>query len=225
MEPIVYIVDDDAAVLRSALRVLRAEGFHAEGFESSEAFLAGRDPDAGGCLILDVRLPGLDGLALQQRLIHSTNALPIVFVTGGGDIPTSVQAIKAGAVDFLVKPVRAAALLGAVRTAIDRCIAERREREEAVLLARRLASLTPREREILEAVAAGRLNKQIASDLGIVEQTVKFHRGHIMERMHARTVAELMYMAARLGLADIPEAGPGPDNPDDRMRGIPPRSR
>ena len=153
-----------------------------------------------GCLVLDVTMPGLDGLELQRRLARDGQALPIVFLTGHGDIPMSVQAIKAGAVDFLTKPVRSEALLER-RARGDRAggVGDARPAPEIAAFERRLATLTPREREVLVAVVKGRLNKQIAGDLGIVEQTVKFHRARIMERMQARTVAELMHMAARLG--------------------------
>jgi FixJ family two-component response regulator len=189
----VFLVDDDAAVLKALARVLRAEGWAVETFESAEAFLARPESVTRGCLVLDVSMPGLDGLALQQRLAGVGRTLPIVFVTGHGDIPTSVRAIKAGAADFLTKPVDADALIAAIRIAIAQDAATAALRE-------RLATLTEREREVLSGVVAGKLNKQIAGDLGIVEQTVKFHRARIMERMHAKTVAELILIAARLGI-------------------------
>jgi FixJ family two-component response regulator len=150
--------------------------------------------------VLDVDLPGIDGLELQRRQSVSEPALPIVFLTGRGDIPMSVRAIKAGAVDFLTKPVETAALIRAIRVAFDQAAAERVARSETAELRQRFDALTPREREVLAALVAGRLNKQIAADLGIVEQTVKFHRAKIMERMRAKTVAELMHVAARLGV-------------------------
>jgi FixJ family two-component response regulator len=204
---IVFLVDDDPGVLTALSRVLREEGWRVETFASAAAFLASRrDPVCGGCLVLDVSMPGLDGLDLQRRLIEAGDSLPIVFVTGHGDIPTSVQAMKGGAVDFLTKPVRAAALAAAVRAAIERHAAERNSRAEMDALRQRVATLTPREREVLAAVAAGKLNKQIAADLGIVEQTVKFHRANIMERMQVKTVAELMHVTARLGIDAVPEA-------------------
>lgn len=202
----VFVIDDDPGVLKALSRVLRGEGWRVETFESAEAFLARRDPQAQGCLVLDVTLPGLDGLELQRRLAEAANALPIVFVTGHGDIPMSVGAIKAGAVDFLTKPVKVAALLRAVRAAVDQDAAARQAAADTAELRGRLARLTPREREVLAGLAAGRLNKQIAGDLGIVEQTVKFHRGRIMERMQARTAAELMHIAAKLGIGTEPTA-------------------
>jgi FixJ family two-component response regulator len=198
--PAVFLVDDDPGVLRALSRVLRDEGWRVDTFDSAEAFLAAVEPDAAGCLVLDVTMPGLDGLELQRRLAAAERSLPIVFVTGYGDIPTSVRAIKAGATDFLTKPVEARALVAAVRSALDADAAARRAHADLAALRERFASLTPREREVLGALAAGKLNKQIAADLGVVEQTVKFHRARIMERMRARTVAELMHIAARLGV-------------------------
>lgn len=199
--PAVYLVDDDAAILRALTRVLREEGFAVEAFASAEAFLSrrGAAPD-GGCLVLDVTMPGLGGLDLQARLAEAGGSMPIVFLTGHGDIPTSVRAIKAGAADFLTKPVAADVLVRAVRKALDEHARTRAAQEEVAELARRFESLTEREREVLSRLVQGRLNKQVAADLGIVEQTVKFHRARIMERMQARTVAELMHMAARLAV-------------------------
>ena len=196
----VFLVDDDAAVRKSLARVLREEGFSVEEFDSAEAFLARADRPSEGCLVLDVTMPGLDGLELQARLRHAGQHLPIVFLTGYGDIPMSVQAIKSGATDFLTKPVSSRVLVGAVRAALEQAAADRQAHGELALQRQRFATLTAREREVLEELVKGRLNKQIAIDLGVVEQTVKWHRGHIMERMQARTVAELMHMAARLGV-------------------------
>ena len=202
----VYLVDDDPGVRKALSRVLREEGWNVEVFESAEAYVARPGDRLGGCLVLDVSLPGLDGLELQRRLTEAGGAVPIVFVTGYGDIPMSVKAMKGGASDFLTKPVQAEALVAAVRSAIVQHRAERAARADAAELRERLASLTPREREVLAALVAGRLNKQIASDLGVVEQTVKFHRARIMERMQARTVAELMHFAAQLGIGARPSS-------------------
>jgi len=196
----IFLVDDDPGVLKALSRVLRAEGWGVETFASAEAFLARAERPAEGCLVLDVSMPGQGGLALQQRLAAAGASLPIVFVTGHGDIPMSVQAIKAGASDFLTKPVQAQALVAAIRAAIEQDLSARDADADAVELRQRLANLTPREREVLAAVAAGRRNKEIAGDLGVVEQTVKFHRARIMEKMQAANVAELMHMAARLGI-------------------------
>lgn len=196
----VFLVDDDAAVRKALARALRAQGLEVEAYESAEAFLARPDPAARGCLVLDVSMPGLDGLELQRRLAGTGSMPPIVFLTGCGDIPMSVRAIKAGAADFLTKPVQVAVLLDAVRAALAADEAALSARADLDALQRRLATLTPRELEVLESVARGRLNKQIAGDLGIVEQTVKFHRARIMARLQARTAAELMHIAARLGI-------------------------
>jgi FixJ family two-component response regulator len=196
----VFIVDDDPAVLKALSRVFRQEGWNVETFESADAFLArpGQRPD--GCLVLDVTMPGVDGLELQRRLAETGQSLPIVFVSGHGDIPMSVRAIKAGATDFLTKPVQADALVAAVRGAIAQDAATRRALADSAEIRQRVASLTPRERDVLAALAAGKLNKQIAAELGVVEQTVKFHRARIMERMQAKTSAELMHIAGRLGI-------------------------
>jgi len=196
----VFIVDDDPAVLKALARVFRQEGWNVETFESADAFLArpGQRPD--GCLVLDVTMPGVDGLELQRRLAETGQSLPIVFVSGHGDIPMSVRAIKAGATDFLTKPVQADALVAAVRGAIAQDAATRRALADSAEIRQRVASLTPRERDVLAALAAGNLNKQIAAELGVVEQTVKFHRARIMERMQAKTSAELMHIAGRLGI-------------------------
>jgi FixJ family two-component response regulator len=197
---LVLLVDDDRAVTRTLAHVLREEGWEVETFDSAEGFLARQKPERYGCLVLDVSMPGLDGLELQRRLCETGQFLPIVFLTGDGDIPMSVQAIKAGAADFLTKPVTSQALVDAVRTAFASDAAARQARAERAALQQRFATLTLREREVLVAVAKGRLNKQIAGDLGIVEQTVKFHRARIMERLQARTVAELMHIAATIGI-------------------------
>src|SRR6185295_1789376 len=164
-------------------------------------FLARPQDGAVGCLVLDVTMPGLDGLELQRRLAEEGEALPIVFVTGQGDIPMTVRAMKAGAKDFLSKPVPSQILLAAIRAAIEQDEAARLARADTEAIRERLATLTPREREVLAALAAGKLNKQIAMDLGVVEQTVKYHRARIMQRMQAKTVAELMHITARLGVA------------------------
>jgi len=209
--PTVHLVDDEPAVAKALARLLREHGYRTAVFDSAEAFLAQRDTSAPGCLVLDVNLPGLDGLALQRRLADGGPALPIVFLTGHGDIPMSVLAVKAGAVDFLTKPVAAETLLRAVRAAVAQDAQARQAQAESAALRQRLDSLTAREREVLAGLAAGKLNKQIAADLGIVEPTVKFHRARIMERMQARTVAELMHLVARLAVAPDarPAASPG----------------
>jgi FixJ family two-component response regulator len=195
-----FLVDDDPAVRKALERALREEGWDVETFESAEAFLVRPDVSKHGCLVLDVTMPGLNGLELQRRLAETSQKFPIVFVTGAGDIPMSVQAIKAGAVDFLTKPVSSEILSGVMRAALASDAAARQANACIEDHQRRLATLTAREREVLNAIVRGRMNKQIAGDLGIVEQTVKFHRARIMERMQARTVAELMHIAAQLSI-------------------------
>ncbi len=214
--PSVFLVDDDPQVLKALTRLLRANGFAVVTFESAEAFLAQHDAAAPGCLVLDVNLPGLDGLALQRRLAEGGPALPIVFLTGHGDIPMSVRAVRAGAVDFLTKPVAADTLLAAVRSGMAQDVLAREAHAESVALRQRHARLTQREREVLAGLIAGKLNKQIAADLGIVEPTVKFHRARIMEHMQARTVAELMHLVARLALS--PAATPADTSGDQTPR-------
>ena len=219
----IFLVDDDPAVRKALSRVLREEGWNVETFESAEAFLARPDRHAQGCLVLDVTMPGLDGLELQRRLNEEGQTLPIVFLTAHGDIPMSVRAIKAGAADFLTKPINSEALLNAVRAAVERDVSARQSRAEIAGFKQRLATLTSREREVLAAVVKGKLNKQIAGDLAIVEQTVKFHRGRIMERMQARTVAELMHIAARLGIEHA-ASEPSTTTPTEKIAPKPARS-
>jgi FixJ family two-component response regulator len=196
----VFVVDDDPSVLRALTRLFTAAGFEARAFASPTAFLEQHDAATPGCLVLDVALPGLDGLQLQQALTASGCARPIVFMTGRGDIPSSVRAMKGGAVDFLTKPVRDEDLLTAVHSAIETDRRARAMQAELDALSQRLASLTPREREVLGHVVAGRLNKQIAGDLGTVEKTIKVHRARIMEKMAARSLADLVRIAERLGI-------------------------
>jgi FixJ family two-component response regulator len=198
------VVDDDPSVLRALTRLLSAAGLEARGFPSPAAFLQAHDPATPGCLLLDLALPGLDGLEVQQALSAADCARPIVFITGRGDIPTTVRAMKGGAVDFLTKPVNDSDLLAAVRNAIEIDRVAREAQVETGALKQRLASLTPREREVLAHVVGGRLNKQIAADLGTVEKTIKVHRARIMEKMAVRSLADLVRVAERLGL---PPAG------------------
>jgi FixJ family two-component response regulator len=200
----VFVVDDDPSVLRALTRLICAAGLEARGFPSPAAFLEAHEPATPGCLVLDVALPGFDGLELQQALSAADCARPIVFITGRGDIPTTVRAMRGGAVDFLTKPVNDRDLLAAVRNAIEIDRVAREVQVEMDALRQRLASLTPREREVLAQVVAGRLNKQIAADLGTVEKTIKVHRARIMEKMEVRSLADLVRIAERLGL---PPAG------------------
>jgi FixJ family two-component response regulator len=217
--PVVFLVDDDKQLLRALARLLREHGFKTAAFESAEAFLREHDTSQPGCLVLDVNLPGLDGLELQRRLTERGASRPIIFLTGHGDIPASVRAVKAGALDFLTKPVAGETLLAAVRDALVLDAQARRETGMDTLLRQRAASLSPREREVLEKLAAGKLNKQIAAELEISEATVKFHRARLMKRMHAHTVAELMHFAARLQpLSAADPALPAPGKADSRSR-------
>ncbi len=196
----VYVVDDEPAVVKSLSRLLSSEGFLVETFASPAEFLERVDPVASGCAVLDLAMPRLDGLALQKALSARGSELPILFVTGRGDIPKSVEAMKMGAVDFLTKPVDGEKLLEAVRRALEMDRARRGTRADVAAIRRRLATLTPREREVLEGVVAGRLNKQIAGDLGAALKTIKIHRGRMMEKMGADSVAELVRQADRVGI-------------------------
>lgn len=194
----IHLVDDDPGVRKALCRLLRLEGYEVIAHESAESFLADPGTASPACLVLDVSLPGLDGLDLQRRLRATARDMPIVFLTGIGDIPMTVEAMRAGAVDFLTKPVEADRLLAAIREALERGEREAGERALTAEIRRRHASLTTREREVVAGLIAGKLNKQIAAELGVVEQTVKFHRARIMERMQAGTIAELMHMLAKI---------------------------
>jgi len=196
----VFLLDDEPGMLKALTRLLEAEGFKVRAFTSAKAFLESYHPEALGCLVLDVAMPALNGLELQQRLTQSGVLLPIVFLTGRGDIPMSVRAVKAGALDFLTKPVKDADLLGAVRAALRRAAEQRDLISEMTLLRQRYSSLTPREREVMAHVVAGKLNKQVAGALGIGEHTVKVHRARVMEKMGVESLADLVRAAERLGL-------------------------
>jgi FixJ family two-component response regulator len=198
--PTVYLVDDDVSVLRGLGRLLAAAGMKVAAFDSPREFLGRLDPAAPGCLVLDVAMPGLNGFELQQALAARGSALPVVFLTGRGDIPMSVQAMKRGAADFLTKPVDDETLLATIRNALEKNRASRGAREELAQIEGRLAMLTAREREVLERVVTGRLNKQIAAELGTVEKTIKVHRAHVMQKMGVRTLAELVRLAGRAGI-------------------------
>ena len=199
----VYVVDDDASVLKSLGRVLRLAGFKVECFSSGQAFLGCQLAAGPSCVVLDVSMPGLSGLELQQALAAGQRPVSIVFISGASDIPMSVRAMKAGAVDFLTKPYTSADLLDAVRRAVARSEAELTEHAHVAAVASRTQTLTPREMEVLTQVVTGRLNKQIAGALGITEKTVKVHRARVMTKMRADSVAELVRMAQVVGLAPL----------------------
>jgi FixJ family two-component response regulator len=199
-ESIVYIIDDDPLYRSSTERLVRSVGFSVLGFKSAKDFLGSQRSDVPSCLLLDVRMPGLSGLDLQQELSEAGVELPIIFVTGYGDIPMSVQAIKAGAIEFLTKPFRDQVLLDAIAQAIERDRAARDQRARNADLRQRYESLSPREREVFRGVVAGMLNKQIAAEIATTERTVKFHRGQIMRKMQVRSLAELVRMADTLGV-------------------------
>ena len=200
----VYVVDDDPDLLRAIERLLQSVGLRVATFPSAQLFLEQFDRNAPGCLVLDLALPGLSGLELQRVLEQHASRLPIVFLTGRGDIAHSVQAMKHGAADFLTKPVDDVELIAAIREALARDQALRRASVERERVEKCLATLTERERQVLEQIVAGRLNKQIAAELGTVEKTIKFHRGNLMRKMGVRVVADLVKLAERAGVGSTP---------------------
>lgn len=200
-ESIVFIIDDDPLYGRSSERLVQSVGFSVQSFESARDFLNSQRPNVPSCLVLDVRMPGLSGLDLQRELAEAGVHLPIIFVTGHGDIPMSVQAMKAGAIEFLTKPFRDQDLLDAIQQAIARDRVIRHQGARDADLRRRYESLNPREREVLKWVVSGMLNKQIADELVATERTVKFHRGNIMRKMQAKSLAELVRIADAIGIA------------------------
>ena len=200
-QPIVFVIDDDQSVRDALESLLHTVGLEVRAFQSTQQFLQSERPDAPGCLVLDVRLPGVSGLDFQSDLVKSNIQYPIIFISGHGDIPMSVRAIKAGAIEFLTKPFRDQDLLDAVQVGIERDRVRRRDTSVTAELQARLGTLSVREREVMALVVTGRLNKQIAADLDLSEITVKVHRGSVMRKMQAKSLAELVRMADRLGLA------------------------
>ena len=199
--PIVFVVDDDLSVRRSTERLIRSVGVEVQTFASAREFLKNPPTERPACLVLDLRLPGLNGMDLQHQLTQSGIHFPIIFITGHGDIPTSVRAMKAGAVEFLTKPFRSRDFLDAVRAAIELDRAARSQRSEIDELRQRYGQLTPREREVLPLVADGLPNKQVAAELATTERTIKFHRAHIMQKLRAASLADLVRVAEKLGIA------------------------
>jgi len=201
--PIVMVIDDDPSVLKALERLLRSHELNVTTFDSPQEFLEQYEPDLHGCLVLDIDMPNLNGLELQQKLIVQGIELPIIFLTGHGDIPMSVQAMKRGAVDFLTKPVHEDDLIEAIQSAIEKDRVHRKTHAELTEFRKKLETLTPREREVLLHVVSGRLNKQIAADLGTVEKTIKVHRAHLMTKLKVRSLADLVRLSEKIGIIPI----------------------
>jgi RNA polymerase sigma factor (sigma-70 family) len=199
-KPTVFVIDDDAAIRDALQSLISSMKLHVELFGSASEFLQRERPDVPSCLVLDVRLPGISGLDFQRKLTEANHSIPVIFITGHGDIPMSVRAMKAGAVEFLTKPFRDQDLLDAIHVALERDRARRQQESEMMVLRERFKSLTPREQEVLPLVVSGRPNKQIAAELGTSEITVKVHRASVMRKMQADSLPDLVKMAVRLGL-------------------------
>lgn len=206
-QSIVFVVDDDAEVRKALDSLIRSVGLRVELFGSAQAFLDRKPPDAASCMILDIRLPGISGLDFQRKLADAHILIPIIFITGHGDIPMSVRAMKAGAVEFLTKPFRDQDLLDAIHQALERDGKRRRQEAEIAILRERFEWLTPRERELLPLVVSGLPNKQIAAEIGTSETTVKVHRGQLMRKMSADSLPELVRMAEKIGIRVLRNIG------------------
>lgn len=198
---IVFVVDDDPSVCRAIKRLVESVGLHVEVFGSATDFMNSSHPDAVSCLVTDIRLPGMSGLDFQRELAKAENEIPTIFITAHGDIPMTVRAMKAGAVEFLAKPFRDQDLLDAIQVALERDRSRRKRQAESAVLRQRFVSLTPREREVLRLVVSGLLNKQIAAELGTTEATVKVHRSQLMRKMGADSLPELVRMAEKIGIS------------------------
>ena len=198
----VFIVDDDARVIKALSRLMRMKGYDVQTHTSPQEFLAHHDPSVPGCAVLDVAMPGLDGLGLQQALTARGSHRPVIFITGKGDIPTTVRAMKAGALDFLTKPLSNKDLLSAIARAEEQDTKSRQIDVEVASVEAKLSTLTPREHEVLKHVVAGRLNKQIAYELGTAEKTIKFHRSSMMKKLGIRSLPDLVRMAQKAGVSD-----------------------
>ncbi|HEY3065022.1 MAG TPA: response regulator [Methylomirabilota bacterium] len=203
---LVFVIDDDDSIRRALERLLRSDGLDVESFASSKQFMARPVPDRPACILLDLRLPGASGLEIQDNLARSRQNIPVIFMSGYADVGSSVRALKAGAVDFLQKPLSDQALLDVVHDALERARATRRQRAEQAAIQARFDLLTPRERDVLRLMLRGLLNKQIAFELGISEKTVKFHRGHVMTKTEAGSVAELVRQADKIQIDPAPAA-------------------
>jgi FixJ family two-component response regulator len=211
-QPVVFVIDDDPSVRAALEDLLRSVGLEVQSFRTTEEFLRSKRPDAPGCLVLDVRLPGPSGLEFQRELANSGIALPVIFLTGHGDIPMSVRAIKSGAIEFLTKPFHEQQLLDAIQSGIERDRARRRDAAVVAGLRERFNSLTSREREVMSLVVTGRANKQVAADLDVSEMTVKIHRSQVMRKMRAKSLIELVRMADKLGISTSASSRPKPKN-------------
>ena len=198
--PIVFVVDDDPSVRRAIKRLVESVGLRVELFGSATEFMASDRPDVASCLITDIRLPGISGLDFHRELVKANHEIPTIFITAHGDIPMTVRAMKAGAVEFLTKPFRDQDLLDAIQVALERACARRQRQAETAILRERLESLTPREREVLPLVVSGLLNKQVAAEIGTTEATVKVHRSQLMKKMGADSLPELVRMSQKIGI-------------------------
>jgi FixJ family two-component response regulator len=196
----IFLVDDNPSVRKALTRLLKSEGYDVLAFASAREFLGHTFDDRPTCLVLDIRMPGLSGIDLQRELNTARTILPVVFITGHGDVPTSVRAMKDGAVDFLPKPVKDTDLLSAIEQALERAAREHAKRDEIEDIQNRIDTLTPRERQVLEHIVSGALNKQVAFDLGTVEKTIKVHRARVMDKMGVNSLAELVRLAERIGI-------------------------